>query len=116
LWRSADKCQFQTCALRAVSKVCSDTLHKNRDFSMLCCSRRYQRSGRILLSPHATFRVPNLLVFNARYTCLPGRVMSISARFPTVRRYTDLYDHAKQIKNLIFLNGCILILFFSPNI
>jgi hypothetical protein len=47
---------------------------------MSCCSRRYQRSGRILLSPHATFRVPNLLVFNGTYTCLPGRVMSISAR------------------------------------
>ena len=43
--------------------------------------------------------------FSMRHdTCLPGRDMSISARVPTVRHHTDLYDHTKQIKNEIFLN------------
>ena len=42
--------------------------------------------------------------------------MNISARVPTVRHYTDLYDHTKQITNQMFLNEFILISFFSHNI
>jgi hypothetical protein len=35
--------------------------------------------------------------------------MSISARIPTIRHYTDLYDHGKkQITNQIFLNELTL--------
>ena len=101
LWRSTEQHHNSKHTFYLSQWICDDKLHThthNCNFLMLRCSHRYKLSGRRLLSPHATFRVSNLFIFQCD---VHTRVYQLcaSTRIPNVRHYTGRYHHAKQIMN-----------------